>query len=341
MLTRDLSPPRRRGPTIAVLAYEGMTGFEVGIASEVFGLARPELDVPWYEYVVCAVKPGPVRLVGGATIQTAYGLGTFADADTLIVPGVADVHGDVDSDLLTALRAAHRKGARIVSICSGAFALAAAGLLDGRGAATHWRYADLLRERFPAVTVHPDVLYVDEGDVLTSAGSAAGLDLCLHLVRRDYGPSVANAVARRLVIPPHRDGGQAQFIQTPVPETDDVDPVGASMTWALQRLDEPISVAAMAARAHMSTRSYLRHFARRTGTSPIRWLIAQRVQASLPLLEASATPVEEVAARVGFETAVTFRHHFTRVMRTSPSAYRRAFRATDVTPAPPATPARR
>ncbi|GAA1759276.1 helix-turn-helix domain-containing protein [Luedemannella helvata] len=341
MPTRSLPPPRRRGPTIAVLAYEGMTGFEVGIVSEVFGLARPELDVPWYEYVICAAKPGAVRMVGGATMAPAHGLATFANADTLIVPGVPDVHGEVDAELVTALRTAHRNGSRIVSICSGAFALAAAGLLDGRGAATHWRYAGLLRERFPAVTVHPDVLYLDEGDVLTSAGSAAGLDLCLHLVRRDFGPSVANAVARRLVVPPHRDGGQAQFIQAPVPDTDGADPVGASMTWALERLDEPLSVAAMAARAHMSTRSYLRHFARRTGTSPIRWLIAQRVQASLPLLEAGATPVEDVARRVGFETAVTFRHHFTRAMRTSPSAYRRAFRDADLTPPPPAAPPRR
>ncbi|GAA1818806.1 transcriptional regulator FtrA [Luedemannella flava] len=311
---------------MAVLAYEGMTGFEVGIVTEVFGLARPELDVAWYEFAICAARPGPVRMVGGATMDTAHGLATFAAAETLIVPGVPDVRGEVDFDLVNVLRAAHARGARIVSICSGAFALAAAGLLDGRGAATHWRYADLLRERFPAVDVRPDVLYLDGGDVLTSAGSAAGLDLCLHLVRRDFGPTVANAVARRLVIPPHRDGGQAQFIEAPVPPDGDADPVAESMTWAMARLAEPLTVAALAARAHMSTRSYLRHFARRTGTSPVRWLIAQRVQASLPLLESTATPVEEVASAVGFETAVTFRHHFARAMRTSPSAYRRAFR---------------
>ena len=324
---QPLATPGRRGPSVAVLAYEGMTGFEVGIVAEVFGLARPELDVSWYELTICAPAPGPVRMVGGATLHAAHGLDTFAAAETLIVPGVPDVHAEVDVDLVAALRAAHARGARVVSICSGAFALAAAGLLDGRGAATHWRYADLLRERYPAVTVRPDVLYLDEGDVLTSAGSAAGLDLCLHLVRRDFGAGVANAVARRLVIPPHRDGGQAQFIESPVPDAGGQDPVAASMTWALGRLREPLTVDRMAHEAHMSTRSYLRHFARRTGTSPIRWLITQRIQASLPLLESTSTPVDEVAAAVGFETAVTFRHHFARAMRTSPSAYRRAFRS--------------
>lgn len=321
--------PRRRGPTVAVLAYEGMTGFEVGIVAEVFGLARPELDVAWYELTICAATPGPVRMVGGAALHSDHGLDTFATAETVIVPGVPNVHGDVEPDVVAALKQAHANGARIVSICSGAFALAAAGLLDGRAAATHWRYADLLRERHPSVTVRPDVLYVDEGDIITSAGSAAGLDVCLHLVRRDFGPTVANTVARRLVIPPHRDGGQAQFIQAAVPATADADPVAESMTWALNRLRDPLTVDALAQRAHMSTRSYLRHFARRTGTSPIRWLINQRVQASLPLLEATSAPVEEVATAVGFETAVTFRHHFARAMRTSPSAYRRAFREED------------
>jgi AraC family transcriptional activator FtrA len=265
-------------------------------------------------------------MVGGAALHTDHGLDTFATAETVIVPGVPNVHGDVEPDVVAALKQAHANGARVVSICSGAFALAAAGLLDGRAAATHWRYADLLRERYPSVTVRPDVLYVDEGDIITSAGSAAGLDVCLHLVRRDFGPTVANTVARRLVIPPHRDGGQAQFIQAAVPATEDADPVAESMTWALNRLRDPLTVDALAQRAHMSTRSYLRHFARRTGTSPIRWLINQRVQASLPLLEATSAPVEEVATAVGFETAVTFRHHFARAMRTSPSAYRRAFR---------------
>nr|WP_030499647.1 transcriptional regulator FtrA [Micromonospora purpureochromogenes] len=311
--------------TVSVLAYEGMSVFETGIVTEVFGLPRPEFDVPWYELTVCAEIPGAVRLVGGATLHTDHGLDVFAAAGTLIVPGVADVHADPSPRLTAALRAAHRRGARIVSICSGAFALAGAGLLDGRRATTHWRYADLLARRHPAVRVDPDVLYVDDGDVLTGAGSAAGLDLCVHLVRRDHGPTIANAVARRLVVPPHRDGGQAQFVEAPVPADPGDDRLAASMSWALANLTAEITVARLARQAHMSPRTYLRHFARATGTTPIRWLIDRRVQASLPLLETTTAPIEEVAATVGFETAVTFRHHFTAAMRTSPSAYRRAF----------------
>ncbi|RLQ10277.1 transcriptional regulator FtrA [Micromonospora sp. BL1] len=311
--------------TVSVLAYEGMSVFETGIVTEVFGLPRPEFDVPWYELTVCAETPGTVRLVGGATLHTGHGLDAFAAVGTLIVPGVADVHADPTPALTGALRAAHRRGARIVSICSGAFALAGAGLLDGRRATTHWRYADLLARRHPAVRVDPDVLYVDDGDILTSAGSAAGLDLCVHLVRRDHGPTVANAVARRLVVPPHREGGQAQFIESPVPGDPEDDRLAASMSWALANLGTPITVDRLARQAHMSARTYLRHFARATGTTPIRWLIDRRVQASLPLLETTTVPIEEVATTVGFETAVTFRHHFTAAMRTSPSAYRRAF----------------
>ena|SRR6266508_6672262 len=314
------------GPTVAVLAYPGMSAFETGIVTEVFGLPRPELDVAWYRLLVCAERPGPIPVVGGAALHTPYGLADFAAAGTVIVPGVPDVHADPSPELVAALRRAHARGARLVSICSGAFALAGAGLLDGRPATTHWRYAALLRRRYPLVKVDPDVLYVDDGDVLTSAGSAAGLDLAVHLVRRDFGPTVANAVARRLVIPPHRDGGQAQFIAAPVPHDPDDDRVARSMAWAVAHLAEPVTVAALARVAHMSTRSYLRHFARCSGTSPIRWLVAQRIQASLPLLEAGAVPVEEVGARVGFAHPATFRHHFTRAMRTSPSAYRRAFR---------------
>jgi AraC family transcriptional activator FtrA len=301
-----------------------MSAFETGIVTEVFGLPRPELTVDWYELAVCAA--GPVPMVGGAQLTTPHGLDVLARAQTVIVPGVPDVHADPAPELVAALRLAHRRGARVVSICSGAFALAGAGLLDGRPATTHWRYAPLLRQRYPLVKVDADVLYVDDGDLLTSAGSAAGLDLCVHLVRRDFGPAVANAVARRLVIPPHRDGGQAQFIEAPVAADPDDDRIARSMAWAVAHLTEPVTVAALARVAHMSTRSYLRHFARCSGTSPIRWLIAQRVQASLALLEAGTAPVEEVAGRVGFDSPATFRYHFGRAMHTSPSAYRRAFR---------------
>jgi AraC family transcriptional regulator, transcriptional activator FtrA len=317
--------PVRRGPTVSVLAYEGMSVFEVGIVTEVFGLPRPEFDVPWYELTICAEQPGPVRVIGGASLHTSHGLDTFAAAQTVIVPGVPDVTADPSPELVAALRHAHRRRARIMSICSGAFALAGAGLLDGRRATTHWRYAQRFRQRYPAIDVDPDVLYIDDGVVLTSAGSAAGLDLCLHVVRRDFGAAIANAVARRLVIQPHRDGGQAQFIEAPVTTDPADDRVAASMAWALAHLAEAITVDTLAGRAHMSPRNYLRHFARATGTSPIRWLINQRIQASLALLETTDTPIEKIAEAVGFDTAVTYRHHFSQSMRTSPSAYRRAF----------------
>ncbi|MER5453954.1 helix-turn-helix domain-containing protein [Micromonospora sp. NPDC002389] len=313
--------------TVAVLAYPGMSVFETGIVTEVFGLPRPELGVPWYDLRLCAERPGPVPLIGGAALHSPYGLDDLAAAGTVIVPGVPDVHGTPSPELVAALRRAHRGGARVVSLCSGAFALAGAGLLDGRRATTHWRYADLLARRHPQVTVDPDVLYLDDGDVATSAGSAAGLDLCVHLVRRDHGVAVANAVARRLVIPPHRDGGQAQFIESPVTPGPDDDRIAGSLAWALAHLSEPLTVATLARQAHMSPRTYLRHFARATGTSPIRWLIDQRIRSSLALLETSDAPVTEIAAAVGFDTSVTYRHHFARAMRTSPSAYRRAFRA--------------
>lgn len=317
---------------VSVLVYPGMSAFETGIVTEVFGLPRPELERPWYRLAVCAPSAAPVPMIGGATLTTPFGLAEFAAADTVIVPGVADVHRDPPAAVLDALRAAHARGARILSICSGAFALAAAGLLDGRRATTHWRYAALLQRRFPAVEVDPGVLYLADGDVWTSAGSAAGLDLCLHVVRVDHGAAVANAVARRLVVQPHRDGGQAQYIEAPMPARPgsagpDADGrIARSVDWALAHLAEPLTVDALARQAHMSPRTYLRHFTRTTGTSPIRWLIRQRIQASLPLLESTDTPIEQVAAAVGFDTPVTFRHHFAGTMRTSPSAYRHAFR---------------
>lgn len=213
-----------------------------------------------------------------------------------------------------------------MSICSGAFALAAAGLLDGREATTHWQYAELLQRRHPEIRVNPDVLYVDGDDILTGAGSAAGLDLCLHLVRKDHGARIANSVARRLVVPPHRDGGQAQFVEAVVSEPAAGDGVARAMAWALDHLAEPITVAGLARQAHLAPRTFIRHFSRQTGTSPLRWVIAQRIMASLPPLEHGAMSIEEIGAAVGFDSPVTFRHHFTRVMKTPPSAYRRTFR---------------
>jgi AraC family transcriptional activator FtrA len=313
---------------VAALAFDGMAPFELGVVVEVFGLSRPELgERDWYELAVCAERPGEqLRAVGGFSLRAEHGLDVLAAADTVIVPGVPKAGGEVSPALVAALRTAHARGARLVSICSGAFAVAATGLLDGRRATTHWRYARLLAERHPEIEVDPDVLYVDNGDVLTSAGSAAGIDLCLYLVRADHGAAVANTVARRFVVPPHREGGQAQFIEAAVrPVGEEHDGVALSMEWALRRLHQPLTVAALARTACLSERSYLRHFSRRNGVSPMKWVISQRIAASLPLLESGEGTVDEVAAAVGFDSAATFRHHFTRAMRTTPSAYRRTF----------------
>jgi AraC family transcriptional regulator, transcriptional activator FtrA len=326
-----LDPPRTREaqscPTVAAYLFEGMSAFELGCVTEVFALPRPELDVPsWYEFKACAETDRPLRALGGFQLTAQHNMDEFTAADTLIVTAVPDVRGTIPEGLVAALRKAHERGARIVSICSGAFALAEAGLLDGRDATTHWRYADVFRQRFPKVRLDPDVLYVDEGSVLTGAGSAAGLDLCLHLIRRDHGSAVANAVARRLVLPPHRDGGQAQFIEAAVGVTSQDDGVARSLEWALENLSQPISIADLARVANVSHRSYLRHFARATGTSPLRWLVNQRLAAARALLETGDASIEQVGAAVGFADPATFRHHFTRTVGTSPSAYRKTFR---------------
>jgi AraC family transcriptional activator FtrA len=317
---------------VAVLAYDGMAPFELGVVVEVFGLARPELHERtdgWYALDVCAEQTAaPLDAVGGFALQARHGLDVLAGADTVIVPG-QPVDRAVSPALVAALRTAHGRGARIVSICSGAFALAAAGLLDDRAAATHWRYAAALARRHPRVRVEPEVLYVDEGDILTSAGSAAGIDLCLHLVRRDHGAEVANHVARRLVVAPHRDGGQAQFIERPMAAGLGAgeDAIARTMDWALERIGEPLSLDRLAAHAHLSPRSFTRHFRRATGTSPARWLLDQRIRASLALLEGSDLAVEHVGDRVGIPSPAAFRRHFSRAMGVPPGGYRRAFRA--------------
>ena len=316
----------RAGASVAVFTFAGISPFELGCVVEVFGLPRPELGPGWYDLKVCAESRAPMPVVGGFSIAAEYGLEDFAAADTLIVTAVPDVRGDVPPALIDALRRGYERGARIVSICSGAFALAAAGLLDGLEATTHWRYAELFARRFPTVRVNPEVLYVDGGQILTSAGSAAGLDLCLHLVRLDHGAAVANSVARRLVLPPHRDGGQAQFIEAAVLPVGAGDGVAGSMAWALENLAVPITVADLARVALMSQRTYLRRFGEMTGTSPLRWLIAQRITAVRELLETVDAPVEEIGAAVGLADPAGFRRHFARAVGAPPSAYRRTFR---------------
>ncbi|KWX56737.1 helix-turn-helix domain-containing protein [Mycobacterium sp. NAZ190054] len=316
--------------TVAILAYDGMSGFESGLAAEIFGMTELSeqfsagLVRPWYKVKLCSEQQ-EIRLVGGAVVRTSYGLDDLAAADTVVIPSVRDVTAPTSPELVEAIKTADARDARLVSICSGAFALAAAGILDGRKATTHWIYTELLQERYPGIDIDPAPLYVDNGRVLTSAGCAAGLDLCLHIVRSDHGGRVANDVARRLVISPHRAGGQAQYIEVPVPEPMDDGRIAAGMTWAMANLDRPITLDEMAEQSMMSRRSYLRQFAKATGTTPIKWLITQRIQASLALLEATSLSIEQIAVRVGFESPSTFRHHFVRQMQTTPSDYRSAF----------------
>lgn len=326
MASRDV---RRRpaGPAnrlVCALVYDRMAAFEFGIVTEMFALPRPELDVPWYAFTVCALNRGPMRATGGVVMQAARsGLGPLRRAGTIIIPGWRDPAERPPEALLAALRRAHARGARLLSICSGVFVLAAAGLLDGRRATTHWRYVERLRAAYPAIRVEPDVLYVDEGAILTSAGSAAGIDLCLHLIRRDYGAEIANQVARRLVVSPHREGGQAQFIREPVSAA----PGGMApvMEWAVKRLREPLTVADLARQARMSPRTFARRFVKESGTTPHRWLTHQRLDAAQRRLEITHEGIDEVAAACGFDSAMTLRHHFRRAFRTTPTAYRRRF----------------
>lgn len=322
----SVSAPQPRH-AVAILVYDGLSPLEFAIAVEIFALPRPELDVDWwYDVRIVGEAPGaPIAMCGGSSLITDHGIDALVRCDTVIVP-CWPTDREPAAALVTALRDAREAGARLVSICSGAFLLAAAGLLDGRDVATHWRYADALQSRYPRLRVDPDVLYLDDEDVITGAGSAAGIDACLHVVRKDHGAAVANVVARRMVVAPHRDGGQAQFIERPVGGADADRLLRQAMDWALGHLAEPIRVEDLARRAFMSPRTFTRRFSAATGTSPLRWLVEQRVAASLPLLEGSSHPVEHIASLVGFPHPATFRHHFARIMRTSPSAYRKAFR---------------
>jgi transcriptional regulator GlxA family with amidase domain len=316
---------RFRAGTVAVVVANGVTPFELGVACEVFGLDRPELGVPWYQFRVCAAEPPPLRVVTGFLLDTPFGLDDAAEADTLVFPCWRGPDVPVLPAMLDLARDAYARGARLISICSGAFVLAAAGVLDGRAATTHWRYADVLAARYPTIDVRPDVLYVDDGQVLTAAGTAAGIDVCLHVVRLDYGAEIANMVARRMVVAAHRDGGQAQFVDQPVLAAAGEDSMGAALGWALEHLDQMITIDGLAARAGMSPRTFARRFRAVHGTTPYRWLLTQRLLLARRQLETTDQPVEQVAERSGFGTAAALRFHFRRSVATSPLAYRRLF----------------
>lgn len=308
--------------SVAVLAYDGLCSFEFGIAVELFGLPRPELSV-WYDFSVCALDPGPLSTTGGLKMLPEKGLEGLLSADRIVIPGWRDLGEPPPQALTDLLRECHGRGAKLLSFCSGAFLLAATGLLDGRRATTHWRYGDRFMALFPKVTFVPDVLYIDEDELATAAGSASAIDLSLHVIRRDHGPAVANSVARRLVVPPHRDGGQAQFIEQPVREEESR--LAFVLDWARGRLHQDIGIDELAEEAAMSRRTFDRQFRQTTGVSPKQWLINERVVLSKELLETTRFSVEEIATRVGFGTAMTLRHHFRSQVGISPTLYRQRF----------------
>ncbi|MGW1147687.1 GlxA family transcriptional regulator [Streptomyces sp. NPDC002454] len=327
----DEAPPPHR---IALLAFPGIRAFDVSVATEVWGTDRTDLGVPAFELRRVAPDPTPVPLRGGLTLTPDRTLDWLATADLVVVPGLDDL-APAPAPVRTALCEAHARGTTLAALCGGAFTLAQAGLLDGRRAVTHWRLADRFRNRHPAVTLTPDALFTEDDGIWTSAGTAAGIDLCLHLVRLRHGAETAATIARSMVTAPFRTGTQAQFIAHPTPSADrDADALAEVREHALRHLHQPLTVHDLAHRAGMSPRSFARHFTAATGTTPLRWLLAHRVAAAQKLLERTDLPMPEVARRAGFGSEVTMRQHFHTRLATSPRAYRASFRPPAADPPP-------
>jgi len=313
--------------SVAVVVDHDVAPFELGVACELFGLDRSDQGLPVYGFTLAAITPGEVTTTAGFALTVAEGLDRVGGADVVVLPAGAWTEREPAPELRAVLHAAHERGAHIMAICRGAFVLAATGLLDGRRASTHWRWSDEFRTRFPQVHLDPDVLYVDHGDVSTSAGTAAGIDLGLHLLRRAHGAATAADIARRMVVAPHRVGGQAQFVRRPVASPGVGDPLQATLQWALERLDEVTTVDELAAHAHLAPRTFARRFLETCGTTPHRWLDAQRVDRARQLLESTDLQVDAVAARCGFGSTDALRAGFARHLATTPTQYRRAFRS--------------
>nr|MDT0662640.1 helix-turn-helix domain-containing protein [Micromonospora sp. DSM 115978] len=310
---------------VAVIALDQVTAFELGVLCEVFGTDRTADGFPGYRFDLCTVDGRPVRCRSGFGLTPTAGLGPVEDADLVAVPAHAGTTV-VPPEVTGALRRAADRGAYVFSVCSGAFVLAEAGLLDGRECTTHWRYADELAREYPLARVRCNSLYVQDGRILTSAGTAAGIDACLHLVRQEHGSALATKLARRMVVPPHRDGGQAQYIEAPIPQTPEAVTLEPVLNWLMGNLARNLTVDELAARAHMAPRTFARRFRAETGTTPHDWLTNQRLLLARQLLEETDLGVEAVATRVGFGDAATMRHHFTRRLGATPHAYRATFR---------------
>jgi transcriptional regulator GlxA family with amidase domain len=318
---------------VAVAVLDQVAPFELGVLCEVFGTDRTVDGFPGYTFTICSPGGRPVRTSSGFTLTPHADLAPLDAADLVAVPA-HPLDADVPMPFITALQRAVARRAYVLSVCSGAFVLGEAGLLDGRRCTTHWRYADELARRFPLAQVHPNALYVEDGTVLTSAGTAAGIDLCLHLVRREHGSEIATKLARRMVVPPHRDGGQAQYVETPLPRTPSAPTLEPLLEWLMAHLDEPVDVDALASRAHMAPRTFARRFRAETGTTPHDWLTGQRVLLARRLLEETDLSVEAIAVRTGFGAAAALRHHFTRRVGATPNAYRTTFRSRELAAAP-------
>jgi transcriptional regulator GlxA family with amidase domain len=312
--------------TVAVIAFEGISPFHLSVPCIVFGDELLKLGAPRYRLLICGEKIGSIPTMSGFHIEVEHDLCSLDEADTVVVPAWRGPNERPPEALLQALRMAHARGARLVGLCLGTFVLAEARLLDGRAASTHWAWADEFEQSYPQVALNRNALYIDDRDVVTSAGTAAAIDCCLHIVRSDHGAEIANRVARRLVVAPHRHGGQAQYIEKPLPTSGGEDQLGATISWAIEHLNEPLSLDKLAARAGMSLRSFTRHFRKQTGTTFTQWLLNHRLGVAQDLLETGSCSIDRVAEMAGFGSTVSLRQHFTRAFSISPASYRRQFR---------------
>ena len=323
-MAKGNAPERHR---IVTLAYDGLWPLEFGIAAEIFGWPRPELEHAWYDFRI-ACSSSPARAVGGFSVSSPHGIDSLDNADTVIIPGWHSITEPPPEQILDAVRAAHARGARLLSYCTGAFVFAHAGLLDGRQATTHWRYLPLMKDLFPRTEIVDDVLYVDDANIVTAAGSSSAIDASLHIIRKDHGSGIANKVARSLVTPPHRDGGQSQYVEAPVQERPGKS-IAVVLDWAREVLDQPLTITCLARQSGMSERTFLRRFREGTGTTPLKWLRRERVFRTMQLLEATSLDIGDIALQSGFASVETFRTAFKQITGTSPLAYRKRFEVID------------